>query len=116
MPGPMGGTTTSVVMPGIKTGAIGMPISVKAAAKLVRAVVDTHLHLPDMFELTFFDPDGTIVDDAGLSIGTKVQITGSKAGSSSSTTLIKGEVTSIEAICSEVQILSVVRGYEKAHR
>ncbi len=57
-----------------------------------------------------------MVDDAGLSIGTTVEIDASKAGDTGSTTLIKGEVTSIEAICVDGEVLSVVRGYERAHR
>jgi hypothetical protein len=69
-----------------------------------------------MFELTFNDIDGTVVDDAGLVIGQTVQIEGQKSGDSTSTTLIKGEITSIEAICADAQILTVVRGYERAHR
>ena len=45
-----------------------------------------------------------------------VEISGAKAGDSRRRTLINGEVTSIEAICVDGTILSVVRGYEKAHR
>lgn len=111
------GGTTAVVMPGVKIGKpVGLPMSPLAYAKLIRAVVDTHVHLPDMFELTFNDVDGKAVQDAGLTIGATVEVMGQKATDHTSTSLIKGEVTSIEAICTEGQILSVVRGYERAHR
>ncbi|GLZ39459.1 type IV secretion protein Rhs [Actinokineospora sp. NBRC 105648] len=83
---------------------------------LIRAVVDTHLHLPDMFELTFHDEEGTVIPDAGLDIGTAVEISAGRADSDSTTSLIKGEVTSIEAICRDGLVYSIVRGYEKAHR
>lgn len=115
----LGGTSapsTSVLTPGIKVGVIGLPLKPDHIGKLLRTVVDTHLHLPDMFEITFNDEDGDIVDDAGFSIGATVAIYGSVPGSSDNTLLIKGEVTSIEAICVDGQIRSVVRGYEKAHR
>src|SRR5207248_4862961 len=83
---------------------------------LLRTVVDQHLHLPDMFELTFQDEEGTIADDAGLKIGQTVTIKAGAPGSSSADKLITGEITSIEAICDEGMTLTVIRGYEKAHR
>jgi phage protein D len=116
LPG-MGSPQPGNVMPAIKVGdIIGMPLLPTVTDKLIRVVVDTHLHLPDMFEIWFNDQEGTVVDDAGLSIGTVVQIDGAKFGDTSSTTLIKGEITSIEAVCESLSIITVVRGYEKAHR
>jgi phage protein D len=113
----VGGTATAIVWPSIKIGKpIGLPMKPTEVPHLVRAVVDTHLHLPDMFELTFHDVKGTVVKDAGLTIGAVVEISAGPADSESTTSLIKGEVTSIEAICQEGLILSIVRGYERAHR
>ena len=117
MPGGLLGQSTAIVWPTIKIGAVmGMPLSPLVQSKLVRAVVDTHLHLPDMFELTFIDESGTVTDDAGLAIGTALEIQAGDATSTSTTSLIKGEVTSIEAICADALIYTVIRGYEKAHR
>jgi phage protein D len=111
------GSDTGIVYPGIKVGKlVGLPLNPLILPKVVRVVVDTHVLLPDMFEITFNDEDGTVVDDANLTIGQGIEISGAKAGDVSSTTLIKGEITSIEAICVEGLIFSVVRGYEKAHR
>src|SRR6266508_4996055 len=83
---------------------------------IVRTVVDTHLHLPDMFEITFIDDEGKIATDAGLRIGSHVEIKAGKENDESTTSIIKGEVTSIEAICEENLVYLVVRGYETAHR
>ena len=85
-------------------------------ALLTSAYVDDSQRLPDMFELTFHDPEGTVIDDAGVSIGDTIEVKGGKAGSTDSTSLIKGEVTAIEAICAEGEMLSIIRGYERAHR
>ena len=105
------------VLPAIKVGGlIGMPLLPNITDKVFRVIVDQHLHLPDMFEIWFDDQEGTVVDDAGLSIGAGVQIDGAKFGDTSGTTLINGEVTSIEAVCEQMQIFTIVRGYEKAHR
>ena len=112
-----GDTDAAIVMPVVKVGKmIGLPLPLSATEQLIRAVVDTHLHLPDMFELHFLDLDGTLVDDASLVIGAAIEIMGSKLGDATTTSLIKGEVTSIEAICVESTIVTVIRGYEKAHR
>jgi phage baseplate assembly protein gpV len=83
---------------------------------LRRVVVDTHLHLPDMFEIRFLDVTGGLIDEIGITIGAAVTISGGKDGDSSAQTLINGEVTSIEAICVDSVVISVIRGYEKAHR
>jgi Type VI secretion system/phage-baseplate injector OB domain len=105
------------VMPSVKVGKIiGLPLLPTVSDKIFRVVVDTHLHLPDMFEIWFNDQEASVVDDANLSIGSSVEISGAKFGDTSGTTLIKGEVTSIEAICENMSITTIVRGYEKAHR
>ncbi|HSV65923.1 MAG TPA: phage baseplate assembly protein V [Mycobacteriales bacterium] len=118
MLGAGGGDATATRMASVKIGdPVGIPLLPTVDHKLMRVVVDTHLHLPDMFELTFLDEDGKVLGDAGISIGTKLSVYGAKPGSSTSPDkLIAGEVTSIEAICEEGMTHSVVRGYEKAHR
>ncbi|RZU51562.1 uncharacterized protein involved in type VI secretion and phage assembly [Krasilnikovia cinnamomea] len=106
----------AVVRAGVKVGTLGMPLSPAAERQLLRVVVDTHLHLPDMFELTFLDEAGDLLELAGLAIGTKVEVSGGAATSTSTTKLIAGEVTAIEAVCADMHIHTVVRGYEQAHR
>lgn len=113
----LGSSGPGNVMPAVKIGKlIGIPMLPPASDALIRAVVDTHLHLPDMFELHFNDQDGSVVGAARLSIGTTVEIIGGKFKDTTGTSLIKGEVTSIEAVCTEMSITTIVRGYEKAHR
>ena len=83
----------------------------------MRTVVDTHLHLPDMFELHFLDQDGTVLDDADLAIGTAVEILGSKARRHDGDHADQGRGhLDRGASAPSRQILTVVRGYEKAHR
>ncbi|HSH23635.1 MAG TPA: phage baseplate assembly protein V [Acidimicrobiales bacterium] len=113
---PLATDTTATVRPHVSLEPLGLPLPPAVEPKLVRVVVDTHLHLPDMFELTFLDEEGTVVAEAGLGIGTEVAVHAGAAGSSSTEKLIAGEVTAIEAVCEELVIHTVVRGYEKAHR
>jgi phage protein D len=109
--------TTETVRPSISLGAmVGLPLNPLIEPHLLRTVVDTHLHLPDMFELTFADEEGTVAEDAGLVIGQTVSISAGAPGSTTGEDLITGEITSIEAICDEGMTHTVIRGYEKAHR
>jgi len=93
-----------------------MPLRPDVEPHLVRVVVDTHLQLPDMFELTFLDEECTLASTAGLDIGGKVEVFGGAPDSMEAKSLIKGEITSIEAVCAQLHVYTVVRGYEKAHR
>ncbi|MCW2657158.1 MAG: VgrG protein, partial [Jatrophihabitans sp.] len=76
------------VMPSVSVGKlVGLPLLPTVSDLLIRAVVDTHLHLPDMFELHFNDQAGSVVDDAGLTVGASVKIDGAKFMDHSPTTL-----------------------------
>jgi phage protein D len=115
LPGLAGATAT--VRASVKVGfPVGLPLRPDVEPHLARVVVDTHLHLPDMFELTFLDEEGHIAGDAGLRIGAVVEVFGGAPDSTEASSLITGEVTSIEAVCQDLHIYTVVRGYEKAHR
>jgi phage protein D len=92
------------------------PLNPLIEPQLSRVVVDTHLHLPGMFELWFLDEEGTVLETAGLSIGQVVEIHGGAATDTEAKRLIVGEVTSLEAVCADLYIYSVARGYEKDHR
>lgn len=68
-------TGAGLVRATVVTGAgDGVLLSGMPRSRLVRTVVDTHLHLPGMFVLTFRDTTGAALSDAGLSIGTPVQV------------------------------------------
>lgn len=103
------GTT---VTPNIKV--MRMPLNPQVADVLIRTVVDTSLHRPDMFELTFLDRDGMIFDLSQLRIGVEVEI--SVGDGPMATTLIVGEVTAIEGDYDNLVHRTIVRGYEHSHR
>ena len=91
-----------------------LPLNPMVSRLLVRTVVDTSLLRPDMFELTFMDREGIVVDEAMISIGTEITI--SLGSGPTATDLIVGEVTSIEGDFDELVHHTIVRGYEHAHR
>ncbi len=101
------------VTPSISIG-FGVPLNPIAADKLVRTVVDQSVLRPGMFELTFLDSDGDVLDLAMLDIGTEVTVSvGSGPGAPD---LIVGEVTSIEGDYDHVVRYTIVRGFEHSHR
>jgi phage protein D len=110
-------STATITEPAISLGAApGQPLADAAQSLLVRAVVDTHLHLPGMFELTFLDNDGTLLSTAGISIGTRITVQSASLSSTESQILIDAEVTSLEAVCLNLNCYTVVRGYDLCHR
>jgi phage protein D len=106
--------TTTVVAPAIQIG--GQALSSAVQQSLVRTVIDSHLHLPGMFEITFIDPDGNLLSTAGISIGSKVSISSGTVTSNDLQPLITGEVTSLEAACRNYGSYTTVRGYDLCHR
>ncbi len=92
----------------------GLPLNPMVAPNLVRTVVDTSLRRPSMFELTFLDTGGNILDMSGIDIG--MELTISVPTPLSSVDLIVGEVTSIEGDFDHNVHYTIVRGYEHAHR
>src|SRR4029450_14011175 len=94
-----------------------LPLNPQVEPAVLRVVVDQHMHLPGMFEITLLD-DGELFKQSMLTIGAPVPIKSGAAESSggSPETLISGEITSIEGFFEENQSQIIVRGYEKGHR
>lgn len=94
----------------------GQTISDDMARDLLEIVVDTTLHMPDMFTIllyarVFGDAATQWIDDASLDVGKAVEITVDNK------TLISGEITALEPNFDETgQVTLLVRGYDKSHR
>ena len=94
----------------------GAPLSDQVTPALVRTIVDTHLHLPDMFVLVFHDTQRDVVTRAHFTFGTRVRVGVTKAGDGTQTTVIEGEVTALEQETDATGTWTVVRGYDPTHR
>lgn len=105
------GTT---LRPTVKVGESELSDSV--TDKLLRVVVDSNLHLPGMFEITFFDDRGTVLTDTGIVVGSKVQVSAGASELKPPQELISGEVTAIEGSFDYLLRSIVIRGYDKTHR
>jgi phage protein D len=108
-----------VSRPQIAVGPFGVPAAIPlqplVAEAVTRVVVDTSVHLPDMFEVTFDDQGGVLAQNM-IQIGTSVKIWGGADDSPDAPCLIDGEVTAIEAEIEGNRCYTIIRGYEKAHR
>jgi phage protein D len=100
--------------PNVSVSVLGFPLMDIAQRNLVRVVVDTSLHRLDMFELTFYDRDMSVLVPTGIDIGSEIKI--SVGDLPLKTDLIVGEVTSIEGDYDNSVHFTIVRGYEHAHR
>jgi phage protein D len=92
----------------------GKDLSEKSKGKLIHTIVDSHLHLPDMFEIMFEDAENSILSD--VHIGSTVEVYGGAPASTMASKLGVGEVTSIEGDYEDTVMRTVIRGYDKTHR
>lgn len=97
----------------------GAPAPEELMAMLEEAVVDSSLHLPDMFTILFQDPRLEWIDNALFKIGNSIEIevqTGQEQGGLKGK-LISGEITALEPNFSDQGLTTLlVRGYDKTHR
>ncbi len=98
----------------VLVGADALPADVEQL--LTSAYVDDSLHLPDLFELRFRDPDRTVLAKSHLEIGATVTIEVATGAASPASPLITGEVTAVEVEFDSTGTFTVVRGFDHAHR
>ena len=94
----------------------GTPLRDADAARLVDAIVDDDMNLPDMFELRFNDPQRDFATTMPFKIGSRVVIKAGTLGADASTVLIDAEVTSVEASVGPGGAFLTVTGYDQSHR
>lgn len=94
----------------------GTPTPADVEDLLVSAVVDDSINVPDMFVLTFRDPDRKVLAKTGVVIGAKVVIKVVSAAASAGEHLMTGEVTALEAEYTDAGTTTVIRGLDHSHR
>jgi phage protein D len=108
-------TATGRPVPVVSVGGTGTPLPDHLARRIARLVVDSHRRLPDMLEITFDDRDGTLLDEAGIRLGTVLAVSSARVADPTPHTLLVCEVTAIEGVYAETTS-TVVRGYSADHR
>jgi phage protein D len=94
----------------------GSPLSDSLKRLLEQVIVDHHQHLPDMFAIAFHDPDRDILGQLSGDIGSTVAIKYAPPDGGSTQTLIKGEITGLEAEYDTARGRTILRGYDLSHR
>jgi phage protein D/phage baseplate assembly protein gpV len=84
--------------------------------EIVEAFVDDHLVLPDSFMIRFRFDDPGMWGNLRARIGQEVEIRAGGLGESADSTLIKAEITSIEALFEHGNRYLVIKGYDASHR
>ena len=79
-------------------------------------LVEDNLHLPDSFSVTFRDGSRTAIERSRAKVGGAVKISVLNDSAPSPATLIKGEVTALEAEIHHGTSYTIVRGYDQSHR
>ena len=92
------------------------PLPGPITQRISRAYVETHLHLPGMFELTFVGVADADLEEAGVVLGARVTISSAAGPQEDSLTLIRGEVTALEGSFNDFTGVITARGYDLSHR
>lgn len=106
-----------VTRPSVRVGpGLGSPVADTVAKRLMRVIVESNLHLPGMFELTFVGVGGEDMLAAGMELGARLSIAVWITDPENPVTLITGEITAMEGSYEDYTGITVVRGYDLSHR
>lgn len=94
----------------------GSPLGQDVEPLVEQVIVDNDVRFPDAFLIVFNAGDNDVLDQARISIGSKVEIKGTSLRSQQTELLITGEVTSVGAEYDSGACRILVRGYDPAHR
>lgn len=83
---------------------------------LLDAEIDSSLMLPDMFMLRFHDDRAKWVDQSPFELGASVEVRLRHRDTEKFSTVMRGEVTAIEADFDNALATLTIRGYDKTHR
>ena len=108
-------TWTVVSTATVKVNGTELPDAV--AGQLLTATIEQSITLPEMFTLEFLDPFRTILSDAGIEVGSTVDISFSTYDFPSGEKMLVGaEVTALEAEFTPDGSMTIVRGMDKSFR
>ncbi|HET6951372.1 MAG TPA: VgrG-related protein [Acidimicrobiales bacterium] len=94
----------------------GKPLPADVEEIMSYVVVEDNLNLPDMFYLSFLDPEHTVISKAGFKMAAKVKISVRSEANTAGEPLFSGEVTAMECEFEAGKTRTVVRGFDRANR
>ncbi len=93
----------------------GAPLKPQTSVLMTHAYVDESRLLPDMFVLRFRDPGRSVLEQAGLKIGSEVRLKAQAGDEPSPDLLLSGEVTALTVDIDSAGTITEVRGYDHSH-
>jgi phage protein D len=100
----------------LKVDVDGQPLPGDAEQKVDSIIVETNLHAPDRFVITFRDNSRDVLGKAGAKIGSKVSITAYSNATSGPQKLLSGEITALEVDHDSTGSFTTISGYDVSHR
>jgi uncharacterized protein involved in type VI secretion and phage assembly len=94
----------------------GNEVSKTLTDRIARVVVEDDVTLPDLAIVRIDDPTGMVFDTAGIALESELEIRVVTGAQPSGVTIFKGEITAIEIDIDNERKMSVIRGYDLAHR
>jgi phage protein D/phage baseplate assembly protein gpV len=91
-------------------------LSEELERELVSWVVDDSVSVPDMFVLTFRDPERTLIERSKAKVGSKVAVSLISEATPGGEKLVSGEITAIEADLDPLGTRTILRGFDESHR
>ncbi|MEU4134394.1 VgrG-related protein [Streptomyces wuyuanensis] len=109
--------TTPAPLASIRVGAsTTRPLHDELQNRVLRAMVDSRRNAPTMIEITFRDDEADILEQAGITFGSRIEVWGQAAGAAKPTLVGSGEVTALEGDFFDLSVITVVRAYDATHR
>ncbi|MBK3583255.1 hypothetical protein JHN49_05810 [Streptomyces sp. MBT57] len=102
--------------PSLRVGRSASPLGEELRTKVQRAVVDSRVNMPTMIEVTFGDGEADVLDRAGITFGSPIEVWTDDDDEARGTRVGSGEVVAIEGRYSHDSMLTVVRAYDRAHQ
>jgi len=95
----------------------GVDLDPKLMDDLTKVVVDSNLHLPDMFVIRVHDEELEWIDEGPFELGATVEIGAVTKEGGPEEKLMTGEITALEPdFTLGTQAILTVRGYDRSHR
>jgi phage protein D/phage baseplate assembly protein gpV len=101
---------------GIDVSVAGQPLDAKYRATLAEVRVVDSLTLPDMALVRIIDLKGENIDENPLVVGAALEIKTSALAETSTTTIFKGEITTVEPEFTASGVTIAARAYDRAHK
>ncbi|MEU0002521.1 VgrG-related protein [Streptomyces microflavus] len=102
--------------PSLRVGRNASALGEELRTKIQRAVVDARVNMPTMIEVTFGDGDADVLDRAGITFGSPIEVWTEDNDDVQGARVGAGEVVAIEGRYSHDSMLTVVRAYDRAHQ